>query len=158
MSCSTKTLIREANETAQRWKQAAIQAAARKAEAARKAAEATAARRAAMEEDAVKAHLAKLQTASTSSMSDARFKLDVPYDEKDVAKASGARWDNNERTWYAPRLTENLLQWLPDGGELIALPLLQRRSGKPVPKPGFRLYDPLSWTKHRPGTGNDGRR
>src|SRR5260370_31336973 len=31
-----------------------------------------------------------------------RLWLDVPFDEKDRAKALGARWDQNERNWYAP--------------------------------------------------------
>src|SRR5699024_7233276 len=29
--------------------------------------------------------------------------LDVPFAEKDEAKALGARWDRRERRWYAPR-------------------------------------------------------
>lgn len=32
----------------------------------------------------------------------ARIWLDVPYDEKDKAKAAGARWDSSVRRWYAP--------------------------------------------------------
>jgi hypothetical protein len=46
-----------------------------------------------------------------------RVWLDVPYDEKDEAKAAGARWDPQTRSWYAqgPELTQ-LSQWsrLPD--------------------------------------------
>lgn len=29
--------------------------------------------------------------------------LDVPFDSKDAAKAAGARWDPQARSWYAPR-------------------------------------------------------
>lgn len=29
--------------------------------------------------------------------------LDVPYSDKDHAKALGARWDGAARRWYAPR-------------------------------------------------------
>ncbi|MHA6798657.1 exonuclease domain-containing protein [Bounagaea algeriensis] len=29
--------------------------------------------------------------------------LDVPFAEKDAAKAAGARWDRHEKRWYAPR-------------------------------------------------------
>nr|WP_269810284.1 DUF5710 domain-containing protein [Kineosporia rhizophila] len=29
--------------------------------------------------------------------------MDVPFDEKDQAKAAGARWDTGRRSWYAPR-------------------------------------------------------
>ncbi len=32
-----------------------------------------------------------------------RIWLDVPYAEKDLAKAEGARWDARARRWYAPR-------------------------------------------------------
>ncbi|WP_415678782.1 DUF5710 domain-containing protein [Tsukamurella hominis] len=28
--------------------------------------------------------------------------LDVPFEEKDHAKAAGARWDPEQRCWYAP--------------------------------------------------------
>jgi hypothetical protein len=32
-----------------------------------------------------------------------RIWLDVGFEEKDTAKASGARWDPGARRWYAPR-------------------------------------------------------
>lgn len=32
-----------------------------------------------------------------------RIWLDVPFAEKDEAKAAGARWDPAARRWYAPR-------------------------------------------------------
>ena len=35
---------------------------------------------------------------------DHRTWLDVPYAEKEEAKAQGARWDPAARRWYAPRL------------------------------------------------------
>jgi Domain of unknown function (DUF5710) len=46
-----------------------------------------------------------------------RYWLDVPYSEKDEAKALGARWDADERRWYAPRADMGGLErWaaLPD--------------------------------------------
>lgn len=41
-------------------------------------------------------------------------RLFVPYEEKDDAKALGARWDANELTWYAPKGAnlEDLSPWL----------------------------------------------
>lgn len=36
-------------------------------------------------------------------MSDERIWLDVPFAEKDTAKAAGARWDPAAKRWYAPR-------------------------------------------------------
>jgi len=48
--------------------------------------------------------------------------LDVPFDEKDLAKAAGARWDPSERRWYAPALArESLSRWSaqPDVPDLL---------------------------------------
>ncbi|MEU2349895.1 DUF5710 domain-containing protein [Modestobacter sp. NPDC049651] len=44
-----------------------------------------------------------------------RLWLDVPYAEKDQAKAAGARWDQEARRWYAPRadLLPGLARWRP---------------------------------------------
>ena len=49
--------------------------------------------------------------------------LDVPFREKDEAKAAGARWDPSERRWYAPRVEmEGLKRWAagPDVPEQLA--------------------------------------
>lgn len=50
-------------------------------------------------------------------ISDTRINLNVPFVEKDQAKARGARWDRDNQTWYAPPGTnlENLRRWLPNG-------------------------------------------
>ena len=43
-----------------------------------------------------------------------RIWLDVPYAEKDAAKALGARWDPRERRWWAPPArVAALTRWLP---------------------------------------------
>ncbi len=41
--------------------------------------------------------------------------LAVPYQEKDIAKKSGARWDGKEKKWYAPEGADlaPLQKWLP---------------------------------------------
>lgn len=48
-----------------------------------------------------------------------RYYLCVPFDDKDVAKALGARWDAEARGWYASRHALNaapqLGLWLPPG-------------------------------------------
>jgi exodeoxyribonuclease VII large subunit len=46
-----------------------------------------------------------------------RIDLNVPYAQKEEAKAFGARWDQGNQTWYAPPGTnlENLKRWLPQG-------------------------------------------
>lgn len=48
--------------------------------------------------------------------------LDVPFGEKDAAKALGARWDPSARRWYDPRpVTAGLQRWaaLPDVPDLL---------------------------------------
>jgi hypothetical protein len=43
-----------------------------------------------------------------------RFWLEVPYGQKDAAKAAGARWDPQARCWYAPRPGITALdEWAP---------------------------------------------
>ncbi|MDX2709175.1 DUF5710 domain-containing protein, partial [Streptomyces sp. PA03-6a] len=43
-----------------------------------------------------------------------RIWLDVPFAEKDKAKAAGARWDGAARRWYAPRPNMTALEpWAP---------------------------------------------
>jgi hypothetical protein len=51
-----------------------------------------------------------------------RVYLDVPYAEKDDAKAAGARWDPNARRWYDPQPPTTALQrWsaLPEIPEVL---------------------------------------
>ncbi|MFF4990530.1 DUF5710 domain-containing protein [Streptosporangium saharense] len=51
-----------------------------------------------------------------------RLWLDVPYNEKDEAKALGARWDPTARRWYAPQTgMTGLERWaaLPDVPDLL---------------------------------------
>lgn len=48
--------------------------------------------------------------------------LDVPYGDKDAAKARGARWDPTAGRWYDPRPpTTGLDRWtgLPDVPDLL---------------------------------------
>ena len=49
-------------------------------------------------------------------MSDDRFYLKCPYDEKDECKSLGGRWDNDARKWYVPKdVDRNLFkQWWPE--------------------------------------------
>lgn len=50
--------------------------------------------------------------------------LDVPYEDKDAAKAAGARWNPQHRRWYAPR------------SEMAALQQWQARPDLPTLLPG----------------------
>ncbi len=51
--------------------------------------------------------------------------LDVPFKEKDEAKALGARWDAGAKKWYAPAGTDLALfsAWLPSGNKVAAAPI-----------------------------------
>ena len=42
--------------------------------------------------------------------------LAVPYKEKGLAKAAGARWDRDEKSWYAPAGSDlnGFIRWLPE--------------------------------------------
>lgn len=42
-----------------------------------------------------------------------RLWLDVPFQQKDAAKAAGARWDPQARRWYAPDRRQSLWDWAP---------------------------------------------
>ncbi len=48
-------------------------------------------------------------------MKDNKFYINCPYDEKDLAKALGAKWDNDARKWYVPEgLDKNRFKrWRP---------------------------------------------
>jgi hypothetical protein len=42
-----------------------------------------------------------------------RIWLDVPFEEKDAAKAAGARWDGEARSWWVRSPSEATQRWLP---------------------------------------------
>ena len=48
-------------------------------------------------------------------MSNDRFYLQCPYDDKDDCKSLGGYWDNDARKWYVPNdVDRNLFkQWWP---------------------------------------------
>lgn len=64
--------------------------------------------------------MSQSSSTGTTSARPARAWLDVPYAEKDAAKAHGARWDPQARRWFDPRpTTAELRRWsalpeLPD--------------------------------------------
>jgi len=73
-----------------------------------------------------------------------RVYLAVPYQQKDDAKARGARWDPDTRRWYAPDTAHlsSFVRWLPDvsncPGPRIRLPVLLVR------KPCYRCQKPIT--------------
>ncbi|WP_202865316.1 DUF5710 domain-containing protein [Ornithinimicrobium sufpigmenti] len=55
-----------------------------------------------------------------------RIWLDVAYREKDQAKAAGARWDPQERRWYAPHPGIRALdRWLPTAPPPASAPVAE---------------------------------
>lgn len=57
--------------------------------------------------------LAKLVHELTSRDPNARTWLDVPISEKNEAKAAGARWDPQARSWYAPAGAKQVAEGAP---------------------------------------------
>ncbi|CAG1021541.1 DNA primase TraC [Methylococcales bacterium] len=57
-------------------------------------------------------------------MADSKTYLNVPYAQKDAAKALGARWDAARKKWYAPSGVDIALfvQWQHDNTALQAIP------------------------------------
>lgn len=60
-------------------------------------------------------------------MTQAQLRLNVPFSAKDQAKALGARWDPQQRSWYVPFGVDiqPFQTWWPDhlkaqGGEALA--------------------------------------
>ncbi|MDO4777666.1 MAG: zincin-like metallopeptidase domain-containing protein [Cardiobacteriaceae bacterium] len=66
-------------------------------------------------------HAAVQQAAPEQEPREARVYLDVPHEEKNQARALGARWDGRAKSWYAPAGAdmERLAQWLPENHELL---------------------------------------
>ncbi|MHB1509642.1 MAG: DUF5710 domain-containing protein [Acidimicrobiales bacterium] len=57
--------------------------------------------------------------------------LDVPFDEKDEAKAAGARWNSSTRRWYAPRAEmDELKRWPAEPDVPDLLPVEDRSYGQ----------------------------
>ena len=55
----------------------------------------------------------EMSNAKTADLATEKTWLDVPYKEKNIAKAAGARWDKEAKRWYAPAGAdlERLSQW-----------------------------------------------
>jgi len=61
--------------------------------------------------------------------------LNVPFKQKDEAKAKGARWDGEARKWFVPvgRDLEPFANWLPvDPSQLVARDLTTETKGVPL--------------------------
>ena len=66
------------------------------------------------------------------------YRLDVPYREKDIVKALGARWNPMGKFWYCEELTEDLKPWYRGEGKEIP-------AGRPHPsRPAAATPSPAS--------------
>lgn len=67
--------------------------------------------------EALRCYLTKPAAPTATATIDAasRVYLTVPFDDKDAAKAAGAKWDPDRKRWYAPRddaaALQRLEQW-----------------------------------------------
>lgn len=63
------------------------------------------------------------KTMSESAKPERNY-LAVPYREKDEAKAAGARWDKDQKAWYAPEGAdvEKLARWMPGNQAVVREP------------------------------------
>ncbi len=59
----------------------------------------------------------------TPVLAEEKIWLNVPYKEKNLAKAAGAKWDHQEKRWYAPvgADLDKLATWLPGKDQQPAL-------------------------------------
>lgn len=66
------------------------------------------------EEPKILVPVVKIQEDSALRVTPERIYLEVPYAEKEAAKKLGAKWDRQEKSWYAPEgiTLEPLKQWV----------------------------------------------
>lgn len=73
--------------------------------------------------DKVQTQNTELEQKTPSQVFSEKTFLNVAYSEKDIAKRFGAKWDKDEKMWYAPEGIEKdkLSQFLPENKEIQAL-------------------------------------
>lgn len=67
-----------------------------------------------------------------------RVYLDVPFSQKDAAKAAGARWDKDAKSWYvtAEDDPKNFAQWLKSPSQEPVQPEQKRERDRDIPDEG----------------------
>ena len=92
--------------------------------------------------------------AAPAAALDVRW-LHVPYDDKEAAKALGARWDKAKRLWYAPRAEPELVgRWGDEAVHWLEVPFEAKDEAKrlgaqwhPVQKKWYvRKLEPERWS------------
>lgn len=107
---------------------------------ARKDSEATAMRSDADEQRRMTEHESHLReqpdTEGAREVPDKRMYLNVPYQEKEEAKALGARWDRQQQSWYVPPGVEpaSFTKWTQDTATLVVQPAKRQKA------PQERIY------------------
>lgn len=93
---------------------------------------------------------------------DTRIDLTVPYARKEEAKALGARWDGNKRTWYAPPGTDLRhfdQRWLPGDVGTVPAPEPSKPDQRTEAEPAVSLGEGTSGLGDVldliPGAGHD---
>jgi exodeoxyribonuclease VII large subunit len=86
---------------------------------------------------------------ATRMTSTVRIDLTVPYSRKEEAKALGARWDADQRIWYAPPgtdLGQFDRRWRPKGGEPVpeSRPAATSQEFEAGPEKGISLSELLN--------------
>ena len=68
-----------------------------------------------------------------SRFQEARVDLRVPFADRDEAKSHGARWDGDNKTWYAPGGTDlqGVTKWLPSNVTVAVAPDEKRETVVP---------------------------
>ena len=82
------------------------------------------------------------EVAAVPEITKERVVLDIPYEEKELAKAAGAKWDRKEKTWVAEPGTDlaKLSRWLPEREpEPEKVLAAAEEFAKALEKAGFRL-------------------
>lgn len=72
-----------------------------------------------------------------------RINLQCPFQDKDIARQRGARWDPRLRVWYVQDVADlgQFAAWLPQpAGTATAAPVAQRRAA-PAPSAGTQRAD-----------------
>ena len=76
-----------------------------------------------------------------------RVDLDVPFQEKDLAKARGAAWDRERRVWYVPAGTDagQFAEWIPPVRQYLHVPFADNEEARAM---GAKFDKEVSLTAH----------
>lgn len=75
-----------------------------------------------------------------------RIHLNVPYNEKELAKSKGCRWDGEKKQWFIdnPENIFDFVQWAPER-------LKKQNTSGPLEHPPFQVVQPRTPRKKNRG-------